>query len=531
MVSQLRGLTYAFICVLLYSAFNIYFKVVSIFEINTLLFMATSMVFASFALLVKGGKTHHVFSAVKSPLSWLYSITFILECFFAIELLKYILATEMVLVSRISILLSFALAFIVLKRNNLGKGSYAIPLIVTGLAIVFYNIDNNFKEVLTLALLLSITKSTYYLSIELNKVGYKTKTYLEDFSVVGYILGITAMMTILILIVLTSISYIYNIDISFIPTYQDYANPKAFLLAAFYGVVGITILRYLEFKSIQSIKSEVFMCMVTLVPLITLVFESCAGFFGIIDSSVAITPTLLLANILIITGGLLVVILKVLGQELSDETDKQYLLKMIRSTEVFANYNTLKASRILEIKESKFKDILNNKNFTVLKSEFKHIQNCFNKKVAMSDHLTGLCNRLEFITELKHIDLNETASLFFIDLNKFKPVNDTHGHDAGDFILSSVARRLENIFADSTLTRLGGDEFALIVKSVTAKDSPNMVKQINEEIAKPYHYKGIEINISSSTGFANYPADTDSPVKLLEIADEQMYLMKKDSDR
>ncbi|HAG52425.1 MAG TPA: hypothetical protein DCL21_01415, partial [Alphaproteobacteria bacterium] len=460
-----------------------------------------------------------------------YSISFVLIFILSIELLKYISATEMILVSRLNIIISLVFALVVLKRNTLEKGIWGLPLIILGLILVYSQIENSLYYVLGLGVLSSIAKSAYFFSIELNKTGYKTKNYLDDFGILGFILGVSALIALIFMLAGTTITTNMNIETRIFPTFNDYTNPTLFFLAGGYGLIGFTALRYLEFKSVQSIKSELFMCLITLVPLITLAFESCASFFGIIDSSVTITPPLLLANILIISGGILVVILKVLGQELTDEKDKKATLKTVRATEVFANHDRQKTADTLGIGLKKIEEILTQKNFSILKTEFKTIQDNFNKNVAMADHLTGLCNRLEFITSLKHIDTKSEASLFFIDLNKFKPVNDTHGHDAGDFILITVARRLENLFKSSVLTRMGGDEFCLLVRNANVENSEEMVKLIQDEIAKVYYYKGSEINISASAGFANYPQDAERPIDLLKIADEKMYNNKKDSDR
>ena len=530
MVSQLRGLTYAFICVLLYAVFSIFFKVVSNLELHSMLFITIAMFFASFALLLKGGHNRLIFEAMKSLSTWIYSITFVLIFIFSIELLKYISATEMILVSRLNIILSLIFALIFLKRNTLEKGVYGLPFIILGLIIVFTQVENSPYYVLLLGFASALSKCGYFFSIELNKTGYKSKNYLDDFGILGFILGVSAFVSLIFMISGSIASSYFNIETRIFPTYQDYANPTLFILASAYGLIGFTALRYLEFKSIKTIGNEVFVSILTFVPIVTLCLE---GLFNkyIIKQEFYISPELLASVLLIVTGGVLLVIPKIISDFIENNDDKTQTIKIARATEVFAKNDIKKTADILEISEQRATEIIKGNDIDILKSEFKHIQNCFNKKVAMSDHLTGLCNRLEFITELKHIDLKETASLFFIDLNKFKPVNDTHGHDAGDFILKTVARRLENIFADSTLTRLGGDEFALLVRNVSVEESIDMVVQANAEIAKPYHYKGIEINISSSTGFANYPADTDSPVKLLEIADEQMYLMKKDSDR
>lgn len=363
MISELKGISYAIICVILYSLFNIYFKAVSLYDINSLLFLSVSLIFASLTLLLRGGKTHLIFKSVKEPLTWLYSITFILECFFALELLKYILATEMVLVSRLRVLISVILALVFLKRTNLKKGIWGLPLVFLGILIVFFNIDENLSKIIYLALGLSITKSLYYISIELNKVGYQTKSYLNDFSVLGYTLGITSIILMSLLVLLSNTT-----NLEYIPTVEDFASLELFIYAGLYGVFGITILRYLELKAVQSIKSEIFMCILTIVPLITLMFESMASYLHILSTDVVLSPPMLLANILIISGGLLIVILKVTSEELSDEKDKSELLKTVQNTLVFANNDRKKASEILGVGETKIEDILNNKNFKILKS-------------------------------------------------------------------------------------------------------------------------------------------------------------------
>tara|TARA_Y100001960_G_scaffold138658_1_gene146971 strand:+ start:8093 stop:9040 length:948 start_codon:yes stop_codon:yes gene_type:complete len=311
MVSQLRGISYAIVCVILYACFSIFFKVVSNLELHSMLFITVSMIFASVVLLLKGGYNKLIFEAVTSFSTWVYAVTFILIFVFSIELLKYISATEMILVSRLNILVSLVFSLLVLKRNTLGQGVWGLPLIVLGLILVFAQVENSLLYVLLLGVGSSVAKSAYFFSIELNKTGYKTKNYLDDFGVLGFILAVCSVLSIVFMVTGSIAVNELNIETRIFPTYADYANPMILVLGGLYGLIGFTTLRYLEFKSVQSIKSEIFLCLITLVPLITLSLESLASFVGLIDGSVEINPTLLLANILVIAGGLLVVILKV----------------------------------------------------------------------------------------------------------------------------------------------------------------------------------------------------------------------------
>lgn len=156
------------------------------------------------------------------------------------------------------------------------------------------------------------------------------------------------------------------------------------------------------------------------------------------------------------------------------------------------------------------------------------------QKVAHHDSLTELPNRYLLLDRLGQAiassNRNQTSfALCFIDLDGFKPVNDDHGHDAGDFVLREVARRLTACVRENdTVARLGGDEFVVILVDVDISTGfhttlDRILAAIKKPIAIP---EGVEIAISLSMGVTVFPDDLSSPDDLLNHADEAMYLAK-----
>jgi len=153
------------------------------------------------------------------------------------------------------------------------------------------------------------------------------------------------------------------------------------------------------------------------------------------------------------------------------------------------------------------------------------------------DDLTGLKNRKTVLQEIEESILesqktcNKTAILF-IDLNLFKQINDTLGHDVGDLILKETANRLTaSVRATDTIFRMGGDEFLVILKN--AKDIENVrriIEKILNKFRTPVNVKGETIDISLSIGASLSPDDTTNYSELMEFSDIAMYTSKKDKN-
>jgi diguanylate cyclase (GGDEF)-like protein len=154
--------------------------------------------------------------------------------------------------------------------------------------------------------------------------------------------------------------------------------------------------------------------------------------------------------------------------------------------------------------------------------------------MAMHDELTGLANRRYFEQAFERT-LNQTGrneehfGVLSIDLNSFKPVNDTYGHATGDHLLKIVAERLRKATRSSDFcARIGGDEFVVMCTSVnTASDLEELARKIKQTLCQPFEPDDNLVNTSASVGWALYPEDGNNLSHLMASADKRMYADKR----
>jgi diguanylate cyclase (GGDEF)-like protein/PAS domain S-box-containing protein len=153
--------------------------------------------------------------------------------------------------------------------------------------------------------------------------------------------------------------------------------------------------------------------------------------------------------------------------------------------------------------------------------------------LAYHDPLTGLCNRAELHNRLEQAVQQAkrnscSLALHFIDLDRFKVVNDTLGHAVGDALLQAVARRLESCLRSSdTVARVGGDEFAVLQPEIAnLEGAATLARKFVSSMAEPFQISGRDIHISPSIGISVFPLDSNRPDELLRNADVAMYLAK-----
>ena len=156
------------------------------------------------------------------------------------------------------------------------------------------------------------------------------------------------------------------------------------------------------------------------------------------------------------------------------------------------------------------------------------------RHLAHYDALTGLPNRALFYDRMRHsLSLANRGkvgvALLFMDLDGFKKVNDSLGHQIGDLLLKAVADRLHGCIRDSdTLARLGGDEFTAILYDVAAHEGAVLVaRKILQEISRPYRLMGHDVSVGISIGIAFHELNVDNEAKLIKRADAAMYEAKR----
>jgi diguanylate cyclase (GGDEF)-like protein len=153
--------------------------------------------------------------------------------------------------------------------------------------------------------------------------------------------------------------------------------------------------------------------------------------------------------------------------------------------------------------------------------------------LAHHDQLTGIPNRMLFTDRLTQAcreaaRIDSLVGLMFVDLDRFKQVNDTMGHRFGDQLLRAVTERLKGCARDcDTVARLGGDEFAILMDNLKhANDADVIAQRIVDSMRQPFHIMGRELVVSLSIGIAIYPRDDTEVGALLSKADAAMYEVK-----
>jgi diguanylate cyclase (GGDEF)-like protein len=161
-----------------------------------------------------------------------------------------------------------------------------------------------------------------------------------------------------------------------------------------------------------------------------------------------------------------------------------------------------------------------------------------NEWLALHDQLTGLPNRRRFEERLAHAIQHSQANgtrtaVMMIDLNGFKAINDSQGHDIGDLLLQQIAHSLRHVIrSPDTLARLGGDEFIIVavdlpIDSPVAQVVKNCTARIDDALRKPFTVAGLELAVSGSVGIAIFPDDAADEVLLRRLADQRMYEQKR----
>jgi len=158
-----------------------------------------------------------------------------------------------------------------------------------------------------------------------------------------------------------------------------------------------------------------------------------------------------------------------------------------------------------------------------------------NFELSRKDNLTGLPNRRVLEHQLSQ-DIafaeinNKRLAILYLDLDRFKPVNDEYGHDIGDLVLKETAKRLTSSIRDNDLAiRVGGDEFVIILNKVENKwKCDQLALRISENIEQPIYIDDLEIKIGVSIGLALFPEDASTADDLIEKADRIMLASKKE---
>ncbi|MEC7288980.1 MAG: GGDEF domain-containing protein, partial [Pseudomonadota bacterium] len=153
----------------------------------------------------------------------------------------------------------------------------------------------------------------------------------------------------------------------------------------------------------------------------------------------------------------------------------------------------------------------------------------YQSHLAAHDALSGLGNRIRLQQRFDSLQPGETFDVLLIDLDGFKAVNDTFGHNAGDYLIKALSERLREVTDDEDLLiRLGGDEFVILLENVdgTLASIRKYAEYLIDILSRPYLWDKTVLRISASIGHARYPNHGSTPSKVLSLADKALYQAK-----
>lgn len=534
---------------LLITIVDVLFKVVARWDIHPMFFTCQAMIFGGFTLLVISKPGPLALETIRSIGTWVYGIVFLIANVIFITSLIYLDIVTVNFITASSIIVTYLFSFLFLGRNRFNwLRSLMLLLIGICVAVIIIDLPIQLQGIASLvAIAFAFTHTIRVLSQETHAASNKTKgSITNECRVTGFTIGITALIFALALIAISLVTNHTNIGVleRFVPSFEQMLSLESLLFAAVYGVFMLSVLRYMEFAWIKKIKSERYVILMTILPAVTFIFEIMADRLGIV-SFAGLTPLQTGAGILtLVAAGLIEYseskdAKKDAAQNLtkSERTQIAEDLHVIQHTLETCGQDKAQAASLLGIG----KDLLNyalkaEENGAPLSKKISDkIKLNFTKNVAVVDSLTGLANKTQFVSLLREsLMQGEEGILLFMDLNKFKPVNDTYGHEAGDEVLKIFAQRLQACTDKQTIiSRLGGDEFAMLLISMKEAGVPALKKRIIAKISEPMQLDSVseKVVVGTSIGYAVYPKDSSDALALLHHADQSMYEGKKDTGR
>ncbi len=559
----LTGLLQSFGLVVISVAFNIIIRIGSVnFDLEPITFACVSIVTGSLVLSLFAGPGRLIGDSVKNPSTWFYGFSAIGVFIFDVYLTHYVSATEMSLFSRVAIPISFLISAVIFKRKQEFSDIFGLVFVLIGLGLLFYiQPIYSLSIIALLSLGTGLSQASEVIFTQNHKQSVKaneTGNMRDKARVVGFVSFTTSMMF-LSFVLIGAIIHQYLLPdveaLSFLPELNRFAHAPSVWFGLLFGAFLSSTYRYFLWSSSYKLKSDNILALLALVPLLTFATEWLLSFSSYFQDNESMLSgdrgMMVLISCGIITFGSAISVFLRVGKSITNERTGSLWTDIKRAMTINTKDITIqhaanglddyeivcaavehcyddieKAAKLLEVPLDALNVVKDAKGrYAFVADVSQDVARRFRQNVALSDALTGLANRSAFMANLKaSIASKINFSIMFIDLDKFKPVNDTYGHEAGDMVLKGIAERLENNAPKGSLaTRLGGDEFCLLIPNMSKSKAKQYANEIKEIVSKSFKFNEHTINVGASIGIATFPEDSDNAKELLKIADEGMY--------
>lgn len=516
-------------------------------NVNSVVASCALSMSSALVLLLIGGYGPLGKETMRSIDTWLYGLVLILGYILFFSLFSYVSSTEGTLLQRSSILVSLMGGWFFLARKPNAIQILGGLAVLAGVIWLCMGLPNeNRSTVVLLLVLLAVIQAARLFASELHRPHTQAARRNDARSkcrVVGFVMFTVG--TIFVLTVLF-FSWIKHQSPSPLlnawPDLADFAHAPSIIAGTIIGIVITAPIRYFEFSAAEKIKAENYLAAASLTPISTFFWEwATQPITGMSLHSLSTSD--IIAGLVITAGGFSMAFSKMRGSHKLNVAIESYLAKNVQnpdqvedSREIVANAlehfsgDTQEAAKALNIPAEVIQVMLADREhiYAFKDTTLQEVTRLYRRNVAAADALTGLANRGCFMAALKAALHNQAKlAVLFIDLDKFKPVNDTYGHEAGDLILKEVAKRLQTSLPKTvTISRLGGDEFAIMLPNTQTTKAAQLATKLKTAIAQPYRTRFGSIKITASIGVATAPLDGKTFETLLAAADQRMYAQK-----
>ena len=520
---------------------------VVVYDTNPMVYSCVAFATAALLLLLYAGKGPLGRETMRSIDTWVYGVILMGSYIFGLLLFAYVTSTEGTILQKISVLLSLFASWFFMARQPDRYQLMGVAAITVGVALVCAGLERETIGIVAiLALIYGGLQAARIFTAELHRphaAAAKQKDPKSKARVISFVMFTMSCIFIGLCLFLATIQHLQGSQLfHFAPQFSDFTHPPTVFLGMMMGGLIIVPLRVLEFSSAYTIKAENFTTVTAFSALGTMFWEWVSGPLTALSIQ-SLTGLDVLAACFITLGALFIA----LTRPLASRRPKGAMAHLIVSTQdvqavmdsrdVLAdtlehfNGNIKRAAQALNVPQKVIHMLIEDKERKYAFKNFESISRRYRTCVSGVDALTGLLNRGYFaVLAKRQLQGSKQCFLFYVDLDKFKPVNDTYGHQAGDAVLQETARRLEKTLPPTALVaRIGGDEFAMLTKGKVKQEET--AEKIKQALAQPIELPSAAENVTvgGSVGIAKYPEGGKTLDELLAFADQNMYKAKMGS--